>query len=478
MTSNKKKHYIYCCLILIAVFWFVAVGIRLIAGDKFLYKVSAGNKELQPIESGIQELCENVTIEQTLSTRIERIETVSVYFYNFGRQNAGTVTVLLKRDDTGETVLQGQFDAAKVENGELLTVYAEKALTGLEDVPLSIIVTSDSKTGEAVCPAYTASSSAEDVLTVNGEKHEGNLAFEIKGSDVLWIGENYAACVVVGTFLLLCYMFFTYCQMEKGIYTLPAQLYSAFVRYKFLIKQLVSRDFKSKYKRSVLGVLWSFLNPLLNMTVQYIVFSNVFRYDIEYFPVYLLCGNIIFSYFSESCSMTLMSIVGNSGLISKVYIPKYIFPMTKVLSSLINLLISLIPLFMVTLICGLWPTAAWLLLPYPLICLAVFALGLGMLLAAGMVFFRDIQFLWGVLSAIWMYLTPIFYPASILEDKLAWVPKVNPLYYFITFVRSCLISGESPEPGIYIMCAVFAAGMLLVGSLVFKKTQDKFALYL
>ena len=167
MTSNKKKHYIYCCLILIAVFWFVAVGIRLIAGDKFLYKVSAGNKELQPIESGIQELCENVTIEQTLSTRIERIETVSVYFYNFGRQNAGTVTVLLKRDDTGETVLQGQFDAAKVENGELLTVYAEKALTGLEDVPLSIIVTSDSKTGEAVCPAYTASSSAEDVLTVN-----------------------------------------------------------------------------------------------------------------------------------------------------------------------------------------------------------------------------------------------------------------------------------------------------------------------
>lgn len=249
-------------------------------------------------------------------------------------------------------------------------------------------------------------------------------------------------------------------------------------RYHFLIKQLVDRDFKTKYKRSVLGVFWSFLNPLLNMLVQYIVFSNLFRFDIPYFPVYLLCGNVIFNYFSESCGMALNSITGNASLITKVYMPKYIYPLTRILSSMINLLISLIPLAIVALIMGLWPTKAYILVIYPLICLAIFCLGLGMLLASAMVFFRDIQFLWGVLVTIWMYLTPIFYPVSILEEHLAWVVNVNPLYYYVTFVRSCLIDGISPEPIMYVKCALFALGTLIVGASVFKKTQDRFVLYL
>ena len=127
-------------------------------------------------------------------------------------------------------------------------------------------------------------------------------------------------------------------------------------KYRFLIRQLVSRDFKSKYKRSVFGVLWSFLNPLLTMFVQYIVFSNLFRFDIPYYPVYLLCGIIMFNYFSEACGMTLGSIVGNASLITKVYMPKYIYPLTRVLSSFVNLLISMVPLFIVTFASGLYPT--------------------------------------------------------------------------------------------------------------------------
>ena len=110
--------------------------------------------------------------------------------------------------------------------------------------------------------------------------------------------------------------------------------------------------------------------------------------------------------------------------------------------------------------------------------LALFCLGLGMLLAAAMVFFRDIQFLWGVLTTIWMYLTPIFYPVSALPEGVQAVVKMNPLYLYVTFVRSCIIDGISPEPVMYAQCAVIALVTLVIGAVVFKKSQDKFVLYL
>ncbi len=249
-------------------------------------------------------------------------------------------------------------------------------------------------------------------------------------------------------------------------------------RYRFLIKQLVNRDFKTKYKRSVLGVFWSFLNPLLTMGVQYIVFSNLFRFDIEHYPVYLLTGILMFSYFNEACSLTLISIVSNASLITKVYVPKYIYPLTRVMSSFINFLISLIPLVIVVLISGLRPSWSLLLVIIPMLCIAAFCLGLGMLLATSMVFFQDTQFLWGVISMIWMYLTPVFYPASILPENFRWIIEVNPLYYFIDFMRTCIISGTSPEPMKYAVCILWAAGMLLIGTQVFRINQDKFILYL
>ena len=165
--------------------------------------------------------------------------------------------------------------------------------------------------------------------------------------------------------------------------------------------------------------------------------------------------------------MALTSIIGNAGLITKVYVPKYIYPLTRIMSSMVNLLISLIPLFAVALISGLVPTKAYLLLPIPLLLLALFCLGLGMLLAAAMVFFRDIQFLWGVLTTIWMYLTPIFYPVNALPEGVQAVVKMNPLYLYVTFVRSCIIDGISPEPVMYAQCAVIALVTLVLTALSF-----------
>ena len=249
-------------------------------------------------------------------------------------------------------------------------------------------------------------------------------------------------------------------------------------KYRFLIRQLVSRDFKTKYKRSVLGMFWSFLNPLLTMTVQYFVFSTIFKSDIPNYAVYLLVGIVTFNFFSEACGMSLTSIIGNSGLITKVYVPKYIYPLTRVMSSVVNLVISLIPLLLVSLVTGLQMHRAVILALYFLLCVVIFSLGLGLLLSSAMVFFRDAQFLWNVLNMIWMYATPIFYPESILPEKFRIILKLNPLYHFLKNTRLCILDGISPEPAVYIQCLLMALGALLVGALVFRRTQDRFVLYL
>ncbi len=264
----------------------------------------------------------------------------------------------------------------------------------------------------------------------------------------------------------------------KNQSNIVTRMIDAFRRYGYLLRQLVSRDFKSKYKRSVLGVLWSFLNPLLTMMVQYIVFSTLFKSDIPNYPLYLLSGIVCFNFFSEATGMALQSIVGNASLITKVYVPKYIYPLSRVLSSTINLLMSLIPLLLVMLLTRTPVRPAILLLPIGLICLVGFCLGVGFVLSTMMVFFRDTQFLWGVVIMLWMYATPIFYPESIIPAKFVLLYKCNPMYHIIRFIRIVLLQGVSPESKAYVLCMVASFVPLLIGVLVFKKNQDKFVLNL
>lgn len=249
-------------------------------------------------------------------------------------------------------------------------------------------------------------------------------------------------------------------------------------KYGFLMRQLVARDFKTRYKRSVLGVFWSFLNPLLTMTVQYVVFSQLFLSDIKNYPVYLLCGLVVFNFFNEGVGQALGSIVGNAALITKVYIPKYIYPVTRVLSSGVNLLMSLVPLMVVVIFTGGKVGREYLMLPYFLLCLVVFTIGLGMAMGAAMTFFRDMQFLWGIISMLWMYLTPLFYPVSILPDPVRAVVNYNPMLHFVYAVRKIVMEAAVPEPAEFAVCLLMASGMLLFGSAVFKKCQDKFIFYL
>ena len=255
-------------------------------------------------------------------------------------------------------------------------------------------------------------------------------------------------------------------------------LISSLSRYRFLIKQLVARDFKTKYKRSVLGVVWSFLNPLLTMAVQYIVFSTIFRSDIPNFVVYLLSGIVCFNFFHEATDMALTSIVGNAPLITKVYVPKYIYPLTRVISSTVNFLLALIPLLAAMLLTGVPVRLSALLLPLGVLCLFAVSLGVGLILASSMVFFRDTQFLWGVLSMLWMYATPIFYPETIIPEQWLLLYKCNPLYHIIRFIRIALLHGVSPEPKAYALMFVASFLPLVIGIAVFRKTQNQFVLNL
>lgn len=249
---------------------------------------------------------------------------------------------------------------------------------------------------------------------------------------------------------------------------------NAYKKYKFLLYQLVSRDFKTKYKRSVLGVFWSLLNPLLMMSVQYIVFSTLFRFDIPYYAVYLLIGLVFFNFMSEATNQAMVSITGSASLITKVYVPKYIFPVSKVMSALINMLFSMITLYVIIFISGVPLTIYHLMLLFPIICTILFTMGAGLILSSLMVFFRDMQYLYGVFISIWMYLTPIFYPETIMPDRFMWIMECNPMYHFIRYARNIILDCHIPTLRAHIFCLIFALGTLGIGLYIFKKTQNKF----
>ena len=457
-----------------------------LAGDQLHYRTSRGNIAMLPAESGTVELAQDAVVEQYFSAHIQRLESISVQWGTYYRPNAGTITMELLDASTGAVLLSGQFDAAAVAEGGLTTLTADTPIETAYGVPLVLRLTADSQPGSAASPLMAATLTEDfaaqtleaSQLTLNGIPAAGALCFSVSGEDYIWTGLHYWEFCAAGAALLVLFLFVFWkrCKAGKRSYLLNAA--HAMKKYRFLIRQLVSRDFKTKYKRSILGVFWSFLNPLLMMIVQYFVFSTIFKSDIPNYPSYLLIGIVSFNFFSEACGMALTSILGNANLITKVYVPKYVYPLTRVMSSVINLGISLIPLVLVCVFTGVRFQKSAVLAFYFWLCLILFSYGLSLLLSAAMVFFRDMQFLWNVLSMIWMYATPIFYPESILPENFRFVLAINPLYYFIQNARLCILDGISPEPTAYLQCMLIALGMLLVGSLVFRKSQDRFVLYL
>ena len=248
-------------------------------------------------------------------------------------------------------------------------------------------------------------------------------------------------------------------------------------KYRPLLCDLVTRDVKTKYRRSILGILWSILNPLLMMLVLTAVFANIFRYEIDDFPVYYLTGYILFNFVSEATNFSMSSIIGASGLIKKVYIPKIIFPLEKCLYALVNLLFSLIAAVIVFLIVGVTPQWTLLLFVVPIIYLFIFNFGLSLILATLNTFFRDVGYLYSVFITLWMYLTPIIYPISILPGWMQSIVRLNPLYHYVEYFRAVTLYGTVPSLSENLICLAYSLIFLLAGLLVFQKKQNKFIFY-
>lgn len=260
-----------------------------------------------------------------------------------------------------------------------------------------------------------------------------------------------------------------------------------FKKYWFLMTQLMSRDFKVKYKRSVLGVIWSLLNPILMMTVMAIVFSQMFRFKVEgiNYLVYLMTGIILFNYFSQASNMAMTSVVENFSLINKIYIPKYVFPVAKCLFIGIDFLLTLIPWLGIIALSyfGLGEYTChfnvyYLVLPYIFLCMLLFTVGMGLLLSCISVFLRDVFHIYSIIITIWNYLTPVFYSIEILPQKLQFLMQFNPLYQFINATRTVVLYEQMPSLQTFGIITAFGFGMLLIGTMIFRKKQDRFIYYI
>lgn len=254
--------------------------------------------------------------------------------------------------------------------------------------------------------------------------------------------------------------------------------FKKFWKYRELLKELVIRDLKLKYRRSFLGYLWSLLNPLFMMIVIDAVFSNVFRMDIENFPVYLITGQVIFNFFSESTNMAMTSIISNGTLIKKVNLPKYIFPISKVLSSFVNLFFSLMAVVIVMLATRTPVHPSLILFPTALLYILIFCIGMGLILSVVAVYFRDLLHLYGIVLMAWTYFTPIFYPVASLTPKMRFLMRFNPMFHFVEYFRNTVFYGSFPTLRSNLVCATFAFTALLIGVIIFKKKQDNFVLYI
>ena len=252
----------------------------------------------------------------------------------------------------------------------------------------------------------------------------------------------------------------------------------AIIRYKELLRNLVARDIKVRYKRSVLGILWVMLNPLLMMLILSMVFSEVFRVTTKNYTTYLLSGLILWSFFSQSTSTSVVSLLSNSNLIKKIYIPKAIFPLSVILSASINLLFSLVPLFLIMYITGTSVGPNFYLLPVVIILVGLFSFGIALVVSTLTVFFHDTIYIYEVLLMAWMYMTPIFYPESVVPQKFHFILTFNPFYYFLTLFRGTLYLDISLMYQKLLYGFLFSAGAVTAGWCFYNRYKDKVVYHL
>lgn len=249
-------------------------------------------------------------------------------------------------------------------------------------------------------------------------------------------------------------------------------------KYQFLFEELVKRDFKIKYKRTVLGMGWSVLSPLLQLLVMSLVFTQFFGRNQPHYTIYLFCGNLVFNYYKDSTATGMQSLMSNRGIISKVNVPKYMFLLSKNVSALINFGLTLLVFFLFVAIDGIAFSPRFLMLLYPVACLILYNIGVGLVLSALFVFFRDINYLYDVFTLLLMYCSAIFYTVDSFAPWVQTALLCNPVYCYIKYFRCIVLDGEIPSLQYHLLCLFYAVVMVVIGGYIYKKYNHKFLYYM
>lgn len=480
--SNKRL--LKKCLIASLIFGLMILVFYWASGDRLYFE------EWQSQIPDAQELITNIHDGSELDFEVEDIcdDLYSFYLYvgSVGDASKGNINVTLT-DEEGDTIqtftepvsafTEYEYHEFKLDKPYSMQDKHIKVKVTSEDVAeeqnISLWLNNSFSTGK-----YALSDMSGNTFTLDGQEKEGQVCSYISGRNNYLLGKVFVPAAIIVFIAFVIFIFNMANNFLEGKDSLAVRAYVTYNRYKFLMKQLVGRDFKKKYKRSVLGFGWTILNPLMMMAVQYLIFSTLFKSTIDNFITYLLTGIVLMNFFSESIGLGLTSILDNAHLINKVYMPKGIYPLSRVLSSVVNLLLAMIPLLLVAIIAGSPISKAMLLIPIGLFLLLLFCYGMVLLMSTSMALFKDTFFIWSVLSTLWMYMTPIFYPVSIIPQRFLTIYMMNPMYQYITFIRTILIYGKAPTPMNYLGCIISAVLLLIIGHYVFKKNEDKFILYL
>lgn len=244
-------------------------------------------------------------------------------------------------------------------------------------------------------------------------------------------------------------------------------------QYWFVIRELTSREIKRKYSRSKLGVIWSVLNPLLFMLVISLVFSKMFSRSIENYPIYYLCGNIMWSLFTQSTNSAMTCLVDNKNMLIKVRLPMEIFILSRVYTAFVNFLYSLIAFVLMLAVFRITPHITLIFFPVIVLFMLMFALGISFILATAYVFFGDIKHLYSVLLTLWMYLSALFYPVSSLPDMLQEIIGYNPVFVYINALRNIVMYAAWPDGIEIIKMASFAVGIYIIGYIIFRSCKNR-----
>lgn len=248
-------------------------------------------------------------------------------------------------------------------------------------------------------------------------------------------------------------------------------------QYRFLFCELVKRDFTKKYKRTVLGMGWSILSPLINLLIMWLIFSHFFENNVDHYVIYLFAGQMVFSCFTDATNLGMNSLVVNADIFTKINVPKYLFLLSQNVSSLINFGLTLLIFFIFTAADGIAFTWKFFLLVYPVACLIVFNVGIGLILSALFMFFRDMQYLWGIATQLIMWTSAIFYNTDGYSQAVQSLFLLNPIFLYIRYFRSIVIYGTIPTPQYHLLAAAYSLLALGIGAWIYKKYNHEFLYY-